>query len=52
MYKNFGYVIYQQIIEYYSGDTPEDAYGLFHPYLFFQINYDLDFRYAQGLTSW
>jgi len=27
MYHNFGYIIYRKIIEYYSGDVDEDAYG-------------------------
>lgn len=27
MYKNLGYIIYRTILEYYSGDQDEDAYG-------------------------
>lgn len=27
MYKKFGYVIYRRILDYYSGDEAEDAYG-------------------------
>ena len=27
MYHNLGYIIYRKIIEYYSGDVDEDAYG-------------------------
>ena len=28
MYKKFGYIIYRQVIDYYSGDDPEDAYDM------------------------
>lgn len=27
MYKTFGYSVYRQVLNYYSGDPPEDAYG-------------------------
>lgn len=27
MYKNLGYIIYRTIIDYYSGEKEEDAYG-------------------------
>lgn len=27
MYTNLGYIVYRTIIEYYSGDPDEDAYG-------------------------
>lgn len=27
MYKQFGYSIYRTVIEYYSGETTEDAFG-------------------------
>ena len=27
MYKQLGYVIYRIVLEYYSGDPDEDAYG-------------------------
>ena len=27
MYKKFGYSVYRQVIGYYSGPNPEDAYG-------------------------
>lgn len=27
MYKNLGYVIYRTVLEYYSGNPDEDAYG-------------------------
>lgn len=27
MYTNLGYIIYRTILEYYSGDQDEDAYG-------------------------
>lgn len=32
MYKQLGYVIYRRVLEYYSGDPDEDAYGeeLYH----------------------
>jgi N-terminal acetyltransferase B complex catalytic subunit len=28
MYEKLGYVIYRQIIDYYSGDQPEDAFDM------------------------
>lgn len=28
MYTNLGYIIYRTILEYYSGDKDEDAYGI------------------------
>lgn len=27
MYTNLGYIVYRTIIDYYSGDNEEDAYG-------------------------
>ena len=27
MYKQLGYIIYRRVLEYYSGDPDEDAYG-------------------------
>ena len=27
MYKQLGYVIYRRVLEYYSGDPDEDAFG-------------------------
>lgn len=27
MYKQLGYIIYRTVLEYYSGDPDEDAYG-------------------------
>ena len=27
MYKHLGYVVYRTVLEYYSGDPDEDAYG-------------------------
>jgi len=27
MYKQLGYVVYRRVLEYYSGDPDEDAYG-------------------------
>lgn len=30
MYKQLGYVIYRRVLEYYSGDPDEDAYGKRH----------------------
>ena len=27
MYKKFGYSVYRQVLGYYSGPNPEDAYG-------------------------
>lgn len=29
MYKQLGYIIYRTVLEYYSGDPDEDAYGKF-----------------------
>ena len=30
MYKQLGYVIYRRVLEYYSGDPDEDAFGKNH----------------------
>lgn len=27
MYTNLGYIVYRTVLEYYSGDPDEDAYG-------------------------
>lgn len=27
MYSNLGYIVYRTILDYYSGDQEEDAYG-------------------------
>lgn len=27
MYSNLGYIVYRTVLEYYSGDPDEDAYG-------------------------
>lgn len=35
MYKNLGYIVYRTVLEYYSGDPDEDAYGNF----IFNINF-------------
>lgn len=29
MYTNLGYIVYRTVLEYYSGDPDEDAYGRF-----------------------
>lgn len=29
MYEKFGYSVYRRVLEYYSGDNPEDAFGMF-----------------------
>ena len=29
MYKNLGYIVYRTVLEYYSGDPDEDAYGIY-----------------------
>lgn len=36
MYKSLGYVVYRRIIDYYSGEKEEDAYGrlLYRLFLF------------------
>ncbi len=28
MYRQFGYTVYRQVIDYYSGDPMEDAYDM------------------------
>ena len=28
MYKRLGYALYRQVLDYYSGETDEDAYGM------------------------
>lgn len=30
MYTNLGYIVYRTVLEYYSGDPDEDAFGVFH----------------------
>lgn len=30
MYKKLGYSVYRQVLEYYTGETDEDAYGKFN----------------------
>lgn len=35
MYKKFGYVIYRQVIGYYTGGPEEDAYGKKERFVFF-----------------
>lgn len=37
MYTNLGYIVYRTVLEYYSGDPDEDAYGT----LFFSVSYIL-----------
>jgi ribosomal protein S18 acetylase RimI-like enzyme len=34
MYRELGYIVYRTVLEYYSGDPDEDAYGkcLLHAY--------------------
>ena len=57
MYKNLGYIIYRTILEYYSGDKDEDAYGKSNcnaalqkqAINFLLINNYLIYRYAKGL---
>lgn len=34
MYKNLGYIVYRTVLEYYSGDPDEDAFGNFHLVIF------------------
>ena len=33
MYHRLGYTVYRQVLEYYSGDTDEDAYGKLYQFL-------------------
>lgn len=35
MYQQLGYVVYRTVLEYYSGDPDEDAYGKFSFFFFF-----------------
>ena len=28
MYKRLGYIVYRKVLEYYSGDVDEDAFGM------------------------
>lgn len=30
MYKSLGYTVYRTVLEYYSGDPDEDAYGIYY----------------------
>lgn len=34
MYKRLGYVVYRTVLGYYSGDIPEDAYGISFTFIF------------------
>lgn len=54
MYTNLGYIVYRTILDYYSGDNEEDAYGKKNPLVIEkpQIHYhNLHFiyRHAEGL---
>ena len=33
MYHRLGYTVYRQVLEYYSGDTDEDAYGMYSSFM-------------------
>lgn len=35
MYTNLGYIVYRKVLEYYSGDPDEDAYGKFRQCIMF-----------------
>lgn len=35
MYTNLGYIVYRTVLEYYSGDPDEDAFGEFLKMVFF-----------------
>lgn len=56
MYKNLGYIIYRTILDYYSGDQDEDAYGGLVLkqmktiwWLFFYLH--SNYRYAQSFVE-
>merc|ERR550534_1951590 len=56
MYKNLGYVIYRTVLEYYSGNPDEDAYGKLVKKFFFGLFYNIKFlqllcyfRHEKGL---
>lgn len=46
MYKNLGYIVYRTILEYYSGDQDEDAYGELIAY---SMNISPDHNYNQTI---
>lgn len=46
MYKNLGYIVYRTILEYYSGDQDEDAYGEF---ITFSMNISPDQKYNPSI---
>lgn len=46
MYKNLGYIVYRTILEYYSGDQDEDAYGKLIAY---SVNISPDQKYNQTI---
>jgi hypothetical protein len=50
MYKRLGYVVYRTVLEYYSGDPDEDAYGKTKTFDSddSRINFKLFPRYAKG----
>ena len=33
MYNKLGYTVYRRVLEYYSGDVDEDAFGKYHFFL-------------------
>ena len=49
MYTKMGYVVYQQIIEYYSGEDAEDAYGLF--WILYLLLVFYFYRHAQSTSE-
>ena len=57
MYKKLGYSVYRQVLEYYTGDPDEDAYGNINYFvasleplngLLFFLNF---LRHAKSITS-
>lgn len=45
MYTNLGYIIYRTVLEYYSGDPDEDAYGNFRKGIPFKLTIKYLFFY-------
>lgn len=37
MYTNLGYIVYRTVLEYYSGDPDEDAFGEFFIFFYFLV---------------
>ena len=48
MYKRLGYSVYRRVLEYYSGDPDEDAFGIYFWFKLFNNKFEciIDMRKA------